>query len=81
MHTSSFGMDWRTWSNSLTVAGDITRSTDSMISKYPLVPIALSVNDRSIVHGARIYSKTTSQLLMMIDDENINSLLNERVTL
>ena len=65
MHTSNFGMDWRTWSNSLTVAGDIMRSTDSMISKYPLVSIALSVNDRSIVHGARIYSKMTSQLLMM----------------
>ena len=54
MHTSDFGMDCSTWSNSLTVAGEITRSTDSIISKYPFVSVALSTTDRSTIQGARI---------------------------
>ena len=52
--TSSLGMDWITCNNSLTVSGEIVRSTDSIISKFPVVPSELSSNEKSIVQGAII---------------------------
>jgi len=52
--TSFLGMDWTTCSSNLTVAGETVRSTDSIISKCPVVPSAVSTSEKFIVQGASI---------------------------
>lgn len=65
VHTSGLGMERAICNNTLTVAGEITRSTDSIISKYPMVALALSDIERSIVQGARI----CNGIIIIISDQ------------
>lgn len=68
MHTLVCGMEWTIYSSNLTVAGDIMREMDSVISKYPVVSSVLSISEKSITHGAII----CNGLILQVANDIIN---------